>query len=86
MAGSMEEAGRLLAHVLVLFERNHDALIARRVVAFAVELGTLDAEAIGSSCDVLVHVPKERLDLSDAFFRGGHICWLERSRGPSGYG
>ena len=83
MAWRVEESRALLAHGLVVVERDDDALAARRIVAFAVELGALDVEAISRRSDALVHVSEERLDLADAFFRGGHSAALNDHGGRS---
>jgi aminomethyltransferase len=70
--GRMDEARAVRAHALVVVERDDDALAARGVVAFAEELRALDLVVVRGRGDPLVHVPKERLDLGDSFFRGGH--------------
>jgi aminomethyltransferase len=68
----MDEARALGAHVLVLVERDDDAFTTRGVMAFAEEFRALDLVVVRGRGDPLVHVPKERLDLSDSVSRGGH--------------
>jgi alkylation response protein AidB-like acyl-CoA dehydrogenase len=72
MGGGMHETGAARADVLVLVQRHDDALAARGIVALAVELGALDVEPVRRRRDLLVHVAKQRLDLSNTFFREGH--------------
>jgi aminomethyltransferase len=83
VAGRVEESRALLAHLLVVVERDDDALSARRVVALAVELGALHVEAFRRRSDLLVHVSEQRFDLADAFFRGGHSAALNDHGGRS---
>ena len=76
----MHEARAVGAHPLVLVEWDDDALAARGVVAFAEELRALDLVVVRGRRDPLVHIPEERLDLADSFFRAGH------SAGFNGHG
>jgi aminomethyltransferase len=78
--GNVEEASRLRAHFLVVFERHLEALAAGGVVTFAVELGGRDVEAFRSRGDLLVDVTEERFDLAHTFLGQAH------SAGNNGHG
>ena len=69
----MDEARGLGSYLLVFVQRDVDALAARRIVAFAVEVSALDIKAVGRFGDLLVDVTEERLNLADPFFGGAHI-------------
>jgi hypothetical protein len=56
VAGRVEESRVLPAHLLVVVDRDNDALAAPRIMALALELGALDVEAIGRGSDARVHV------------------------------
>src|SRR4029078_5592661 len=71
--GPDEEARRLLAHLLVLLERQLDALRARLVGALADDLRVVGAGALARRRDALVHAAEQRLRPADACLSLGQV-------------